>query len=107
MKRLLLTLLLVCNTAYAERWVQVYSWGEMDIDLVTQKVDGVSWPSYRLYDREYNSEVTWLVDCRLGLHRAVSVVWYNPGRKTYWRKEALTSAWQEMPYAIARYACNN
>jgi hypothetical protein len=84
----------------------VYSWGEMDIDLVTQKVDGVSWPSYRLYQWEYRSEVTWLVDCRLGLHRAVSVVWYNPDRKTYWSKEALQNPWWEMPNVIAWYACN-
>jgi hypothetical protein len=91
MKTFLLALLLVCNTAYAERWVQAGPLHYVDIDYMLDPKNS----NIRIYntkDLNYNLRSVVAIDCKLNLF-AVYESYYFSNNKWYSAPKETLGTW--------------
>jgi hypothetical protein len=83
MKKLLLTLLLVCSTAYAERWVAVSPSWHININYTVDARNS----NIRIYttkNLEYHSVSVVAIDCKLKLFAVYESYYLDTSKNKWW-----------------------
>ncbi len=78
-----MALLLVCNTAYAERWVEVSPLSYVNIDYTVDTKN----PSIRIYvtkNLEYHSISVVAIDCKLNLFAVYESYYLDQTKNKWW-----------------------